>query len=764
MKKFSKILAYLLLLSSMVLPILPVVAGKNTPKPAQLIELNYGTMTTAFDWDIIGPGYGVLTTQYSPNIRETLIATNDDIRDHIRDIALGTDPGPRTNYYIPVLATDWQIDYYDNVETNSEGFRNFGGVENVTFTLRENVTFHDGSEWNATVCKWNIDRMMLVMGNFTGNGDSQYHYSYFGFGKAKEWAKYFTDAWNRSEFVDAFPTYHDGTTFYRSQDPAVFGKIPVVRNVTIIEDDPHGLGGGTVKITWNSWNSYVLEIVGTLPMISMHTYKDFYDRGIYKDSFPDDWTVPGNKHLVGTGAYMFDFHDDTTSPAGGRMIKNPNWWNRTAMEARGWDCPDVVNVYTWPVGLGTDSYQTAMETHVVDMAADLFQWPLDYDFITTHPHIVYLQQRAADYITSITLNCINQTWMTYPGWDGVMGGTPTSIYGVGAGKARGVPKAIRAAMSYAFDYDGYISQVWEGRADRPTSFIGAFNAYTNNSVPIATTNIDKARRILLTDEPDFLTEINLNPKFNFSKLCADAGLTNTSTEAEWIAVAEGPNPLWKLDFHWDTFFEPLRAFLRGNLKKIGVALSDPPQNFVSTYMWDKVSTYYAATFPVFSAHAWPLDWNYPGSIVEGWIWGNYQDPNQGSWRTDPLFWYSPDWNWFPWYDLNFAYDSDVDHWISRMFLSNETGKMKFISRIADKVQNELYPMIWLAQHRTGLVHWDEWEMSDYWGWFNFARTKYVGSEEVSEPISGYLIPVVVTVSMAALLSVVYVTMKKKKYV
>ena len=74
---------------------------------------------------------------------------------------------------------------------NDQGFRNFGGVENVTFTLRENVTFHDGSEWNATVCKWNIDRMMLVMGNFTGNGDSQYHYSYFGFGKAVEWEKYF---------------------------------------------------------------------------------------------------------------------------------------------------------------------------------------------------------------------------------------------------------------------------------------------------------------------------------------------------------------------------------------------------------------------------------------------------------------------------------------------------------------------------------------------------------------------------------------------
>jgi hypothetical protein len=114
MQKFSKILTYVLLLSSIVLPVLPVVAGKTTPKTAQTTELNYGCMTTAFDWDIVGPGYGVLTTQYSPAIRETLTATDEYMWQHVRGIALGTETGPRTNHYIPVLATDWDIEYYDN--------------------------------------------------------------------------------------------------------------------------------------------------------------------------------------------------------------------------------------------------------------------------------------------------------------------------------------------------------------------------------------------------------------------------------------------------------------------------------------------------------------------------------------------------------------------------------------------------------------------------------------------------------------------------
>ena len=54
----------------------------------------------------------------------------------------------------PALATAW------SVATD---------LKSITLTLRQGVKFHDGSDWNATVCKWNLD--LLVTGKY---GDYAY--------------------------------------------------------------------------------------------------------------------------------------------------------------------------------------------------------------------------------------------------------------------------------------------------------------------------------------------------------------------------------------------------------------------------------------------------------------------------------------------------------------------------------------------------------------------------------------------------------------
>jgi peptide/nickel transport system substrate-binding protein len=54
----------------------------------------------------------------------------------------------------PNLATAWQVS---------------PDLKSVTLTLRTGVKFHDGSDWNATVCKWNLD--LLVTPKF---GDYAY--------------------------------------------------------------------------------------------------------------------------------------------------------------------------------------------------------------------------------------------------------------------------------------------------------------------------------------------------------------------------------------------------------------------------------------------------------------------------------------------------------------------------------------------------------------------------------------------------------------
>ena len=50
--------------------------------------------------------------------------------------------------YIPALATGW---------TWSTDFME------LTLTLRENVKFHDGTPYNASACKWNLDRLIHMM-------------------------------------------------------------------------------------------------------------------------------------------------------------------------------------------------------------------------------------------------------------------------------------------------------------------------------------------------------------------------------------------------------------------------------------------------------------------------------------------------------------------------------------------------------------------------------------------------------------------------
>ncbi|MGH2534426.1 MAG: ABC transporter substrate-binding protein [Thermomicrobiales bacterium] len=55
------------------------------------------------------------------------------------------DPATRTYEVLPALAETWAWN-----EDNTE----------ITFTLRQGVKFHDGSDWNADVAKWNFDLMM----------------------------------------------------------------------------------------------------------------------------------------------------------------------------------------------------------------------------------------------------------------------------------------------------------------------------------------------------------------------------------------------------------------------------------------------------------------------------------------------------------------------------------------------------------------------------------------------------------------------------
>ncbi|MFX1489325.1 MAG: ABC transporter substrate-binding protein [Promethearchaeota archaeon] len=601
----------------------------------------------------------------------------------------------------PLLATSFQYEYWPE-ENNTRGFVNRGGIKAVDIVLRQNVKFHDGSDWNATVAKWNIDRIYTITGNLTGNGDIKNRDIFWK--KASDFTQFFTLNWNLSWAIGQPGTYN-GLSSSNSQ---LRGMFPLVNKTIIIENSD---SGGIIRIEYNDWISYrPLEL--EIPMISMHTYKNFFDQGIYGWRYSD----PPGTHLIGTGSYIFleynEFYD-----LRGSMEKNFYYWNRTAIENEGNFDIEYIYLYVFPSNqLGVMSRTTAMCTGDIDYGFDSPKQPFDDDIFFI-PDVNYFNRGYSESPTTITLNCINETWMSW----GAPFNYSSTIESMWGNKPDGLPRALRKAISFAIDYDNYISNILDERAVRSGGVLGIDSLYYNSSISLATYNITKAREVLLNSGSDGYT------KTNFSYLCSVRGLNETSIDADWRFVADN-NPLWVLNFYWDEHFSQLKDLVGMNIRDIGIAIQDPSEttNLISTSMWDVISHYGDGTFPIFSAHGWPLDWIYPNKYKEVGLQINYGDPNNGIWRTDP--WTpvtDPAWDWFLGFNLAFCYDNDIDNWLDRAYFSNNTAKAKWLNKIVEKVQTELYPMVYLTQREEGVVLNDDWEMDFHGGSHFFANLNYL---------------------------------------
>ena len=139
------------------------------------------------EWDpAVTDWYNIFSEYYSRNSLESVIWQPD------KSLELK-----------PHLATSWDFEYWPE-EMNVMGFNNTGGIKSVTFTLRESVTFHDGSDWNATVLKWNIDRINLIAGNYSGKcqntEDNEAEGNLMHTIIVEDYKEYFTPSWNMSQF------------------------------------------------------------------------------------------------------------------------------------------------------------------------------------------------------------------------------------------------------------------------------------------------------------------------------------------------------------------------------------------------------------------------------------------------------------------------------------------------------------------------------------------------------------------------------------
>ncbi len=746
MKKITHLIILSTLIGAFLFPTISVTADLEPAQTERRFRIGL-TASAAQDWDIpITGGYGAV------DIWMTYACTQDLFTGDINYDNGLSDGVDKAETWVPLLATDWEFEKWPE-ENNSKGFINRGGVANITFTLRDGVTFHDGSAWNATVAKWNIDRMWIITGNLTGRGDLRNRDTYWV--SVQDWIDYYTPGWNNSEYIGQYGWY-DTINPWTYQNPwggfdsggnpihyAPYEQYPIVKRVVITDNQA---SGGQIRIEFNDWNMYYTTALGNIQYISMAAYSDFWDRGIYGYD-NDDPLYPD--HLIGTGPYMFVDYDESASPGGGTLAKNPNYWNQTGLEDMDYFQADYIDLITWPASeLGTESRNTALMTNAIDYASDNFFTPVDYQDVLNEPRLEYYELRTDDYISAITLNCVNETWWT---WDGFYENAETwfpTSYPAG-NKPNGVPRALRKAMSYAFDYDTYINVGLNGRAVR-ASAIGVSNIYYNSTIPIATRDLTIARNTLLNDAL-------LGP------ICAAQGLDENSTDTDWNNVANsigGKTPIWTLDFYWDDQFQVLKSVFQTSLEDIGITLKDETgaTNKLPGAMWDEVGTYWVTGFPVLSAQAWPLAWNIPWNIGEGWIDAYYYDKNDGRWRGYDFAAHDV----FPWFNLAHTYNSSTDHWIKRMYLSNDTARQVWIDNIANFAQNYQYNWIYVSQGKEGAVHWKDWELGHKFGGISYGLLRYVGFTEEFPEIPGFQTGIMIGISALAMMGIIYAIKRKSR--
>ncbi|MFX1479396.1 MAG: ABC transporter substrate-binding protein [Promethearchaeota archaeon] len=609
----------------------------------------------------------------------------------------------------PLLATNWTI--YPRPDEGGHA----GGGKAIAFSLRQGVTFHDGSEWNASVAKWNIERDITISGNLTGKGDFQNRDLYWF--DAAQWDNDFTPHWNLS--------------WYKKDLFGLGTEIPIINKTEII--NPY-----LINITVNTWTAGVEGFAAAYyQMISMESYKDWFGEPIYglgeNPNFPQNNPAVFPGHLIGTGPYKFDYLDESVTSTG-HLIKNDDYWNATALEARG--LYTITDVYVRHYA-DTESRTTAALTGEIDYISDLMQIAItDHDAIMADPLFDYVPVSLDTSIIDITFKCQEGLNVPCVGLTGDMawanGLTPKQIFPVISGGIPlpdGVDRTVRRALSYSFDYDTYFNVVQEGWGNLSQSCLGIESVYYNPSIPESYHDVTKAREILLSD-PYYAT------------ICADRRLGLSNTTAEWNAVAIS-NPIDSHNMLYNTGDES-PVFMKAALNDIGFGFVGVP---VADLWKDYVAKGAAVLFDMF-----PFVW--PGSRTDPWGLLNafYGSKNRV----------------IPYYGYNFCFmaNDSIDQLFTDLYFT--TNQQPLYNQLADQIQNYHTPWLYISQYQLGFAHNIGWSFTKlmperigfsglpYYAWIKGDRLT------VSEPpISGYPMPLVIITTIVAACSAIYVTMRKK---
>jgi ABC-type oligopeptide transport system substrate-binding subunit len=700
MRKLLRNIIFIILIISASTPLISVNFSLALPTLAQTSSKSFvcGTVFGAGDWD--PPVYiSTPNNYYLQNCLESLVWTDLDGVSH------------------PLLATNWTI-----YPRQDEGGHT-GGVKAIAFSLRTDVEFHDGSEWNATVAEWNLNRNIDISGNLSGNGDPQNRDLYWF--DASQWAGEFTPNWNLSWYnYDLF---------------GLGNEIPIINDTQII--NPY-----LINITFNTWVNGPGYFSGAyMMMISMESYEDWFDAPIYgageDPEFPQDNPSIFPGHMIGTGPYKFDFLDEAVTSTG-HMIRNDDYWNKSALETEGlFSLTDVyIRHYADP-----QSRTTAILTGEIDYIADLMQIPItDHDAILGDPLLDYVPTYLDPAIIDFTFKCEEGLNVPCFGLSGDMallnGKTPKEIFPfisqyMGLSPFTplpdGVNRTVRRALSYSFDYETYFEVVQGSWGNLSQSCLGIESTYYNPSVPEYYYNVTKAREILLSDP-------------YYEQLALDRNLGIDNLTSEWILVAT-TNPIDSHDMIYNTG-DDSHVYMEAALNNIGfgfIGVEDPD-------IWqNQVATGLAVMYDIFP-FIWPNSATNPWPVMNAFFTSNN--------RVIPYFGY------------NFAFmaNSTIDSLFTQIYFSNDSQLL--YDQLADDLQNYHVPFLYISQYQQGFginIGWNFTElMPERIGFSALPYYAWIGGERILAtgfpPIPGYNTPLVVFVSVIGILSAIYITMKKRK--
>ncbi len=654
-------------------------------------------------------------------------------------------PGAPYFEYVPVLATGFDVVESWPSEENSFGWNNTAGIRVMNITLRENVKFQDGSEWNATVAKWNIDRTYVLIGNLTGTEGAGHSdiMSHMAFKPGIDYEPFFTTSWNYSS------TYSNNLTTGLPQPPQYYGKdndpnlswtnvsrtyvadgrYSIINKTLIVKsaNETASGTGGTIQIEWNE-NLNHLRLIAWMQMISMEQYSDMFYTQI-KDTF--DWT--GDQLACGTGPYKAVEVDKVNAIM--KMERFDDYWNFTEMRAAG-----KMIVKEGLISYLTSDVDGSLVTSVMTAGDADFAYDgppygtLFVDQLTASPLLDY-----AEY--SPMLDSILQVDFILPNTDAT----------------------FRKAISYAFNYTHYITNVLEDRAIRADNLMGANSVYINNSIVGPYQDLMIARNALLND-----------PAYNYT--LAAEGITGSSTTQDWNDFADdvstfsnaSAKELFTFNFLHDIFLTDLTSTLETSLADIGIVLNKSGADDDNLYGDWKMTDFWGMWWPMlFERPAWYamdlegfyVDWPMPKTDL-AYLDAFYTYKNLYLNLTGTPEWtLVPDnWNW------GLINDPDLQEWIRALYFQDEATKLGTYSDIQVKVGQELYTTMFISSAKQGYVINKKFAIDwNTWGGFDFGEVSIGPGYETAgvpvEIIPGF--PLFALLGVAGI-SIIAIGMKKRK--